>query len=273
MKCVDAAEVTRLFAGQLPGERAELLQAHFGRCQGCAALRDELGTLTARLRHDPGEFEDEAAIDEVMTLVRMGKADRPVVVERRPSFWSSWQSWLVVPVTAAATVLLMLTLQSPEHDGFQSRGAATEQLDRWVSVQAFRSSAGGYAPVEGTLAADDALAFTYLNRAKQPLRYLAVVGVDARGEVFWYYPPGTAIRSAAEPVELPEQVQHDLKPGALRIFGLFSVEPLAQPALEAELKRAVQGAGSVTKLERLDLPGVGQHSLLLEVKATGSPPR
>jgi hypothetical protein len=272
MKCVDATEVMRLFAGQLSEERAELVRMHFGRCAGCAGLRDEVGTITARLAHDPGEFDDAAAVDEVMTLIRMGKADRPEVVAR-PPFWSAWQAWLVVPVTAAATVLLMLTFWPRQaiDEGFQARGTATSGLDRWVSLQAFRATAAGYAPVDGVVSADDALAFTYLNRASQPLRHLAVVAIDARGEVFWYYPPDTPIRGATEPVELPEQVEHALRPGALRIFGLFSAQPLSRSDIEARLKRALDAAGSVAALSRLDLREAGQHSLLLEVKAASTP--
>jgi hypothetical protein len=269
MKCVEASEVTRLFAGQLSEERAQLVQLHFERCAGCAGMRDELATITSRLAHDPGEFDDAAAVDEVMALIRMGKADRPEVVAR-PSLWSAWQTWLVVPVTAAATVLLMLSFwpQRSIDGGFQARGAASASLDRWVSLQAFRSSSSGYAPVDGVIAANDALAFTYLNRSREPLRHLAVVAIDARAEVFWYYPPSTAIQRANEPVELPEQVEQALRPGDLRIFGLFSAEPLASADLEAQLKRALHAAGSLQALERLDLRDVGQHSLLLEVKAS-----
>ncbi len=279
MKCVDSSEVMRLFAGKLSVERAELVNTHFDHCDQCAVLRDEIGAMTSRLQHDPDEFKDEAAAFEVMTLIRMGKAEKPEVVPSRFLFWKSWQTWLLVPATAAATAVLMMVLWSPTKqdatDGFQARGAETINLNAWVSLQVFRAGKNGYEPVRDVIAADDALAFSYLNRSDSQLRYLAVFAVDNQGEVFWYYPPNVdagnspgsvSVQSGAQPIELPEQVAHHLRIGLLRIFGVFSKDPLSVQFIEAQAGRDFVTSQTVERMTRVSLPDVGQYSLLLRVE-------
>jgi hypothetical protein len=272
MKCVDADELMRLASGQLESERAELVHVHMAHCAGCAARRDELAVMTARLRPDPGEF-DAAAVSEVMALIRMGKADRPE--SARPSLWRAWQTWFLLPATAAATAAVMLLFwpqPQPLDAGFQARGGAAMDLDRWVSLQVFRASPTGYEPVTDSIAPDDALAFTYLNHAPEPLHFLTVLAVDARGRLFWYYSPSVPIQQGSQPFELPEQVQHDLAPGALRIFALFSAEPLSRPLLEERVKAGLREVRAPADLTRLGLSGVGQHSLRLEVRPAREAP-
>ena len=281
MKCVDSSEVMRLFAGKLSAERAGLLNAHFERCVECRALRDEVGSMTARLQHDPGEFEDGAAVDEVMTLIRMGHVEKAEARPNRPSLWKSWQTWLLIPATAAATAVLMVVLWSPQrpkvtHE-FQARGGGAINLDRWVSIQVFRATKHGYEQVRDVVAPDDALAFAYLNRSGDELRYLAILGVDDRAEIFWYYPPNTgigdnpsgiSITSGAQPIELPEQVVHPLAAGPLRLFGIFSSVPLTVSTIEYQLQKDLHAMQTVTQLTRLGLEGVGQYSTLLQVQET-----
>ena len=285
MKCVDATEVMRLFAGQLGPERSELLAAHFTRCAACASLRDDMVRLTTALEAEPDAFRDDRAVDEVMALIRMGKADKPDL--RAPaSFWRSWQTWVLVPGTAAATALLMLSLRgepSPAAEpGFQARGAELESPDAWVSLQVYRAAAQGYEPVHDGFAADDSLAFSYLNRSDGRLRYLAVLGLDAHGKIFWYYPPAgeaasrsVPIESTHEPRELPEQVAHELASGPYRIFAVFSREGLSMRELELAVRQGFERAGTVDRMGRLPLDDVGQHSLLFSVRPAshgGQPP-
>jgi hypothetical protein len=280
-RCVDERELMRLLAGELSAEGTERVQQHCDACAGCAALRSELLATTTRLRNDVDEFRDDAAVDEVMQLIRTGKADRQPVAEARTSPWKFWQTWLLIPATAAATAVLMLVFaparDHPLADGVQARGSSGEKLDRWVSLQIFRAVEGGYEPVQDVLAADDALAFTYLNRSGNHLHYLAVFALDARGKVFWYYPPqpgdsasSIAIQASAEPVELPEQVVHDLTPGLLRVFGIFSARALSSQQLERQLRSDLSHVKDLAQLSRLSLSDVGQHSLLLRVEPARS---
>lgn len=279
MKCVDSSEILRLFAGQLSVERTELLQVHFERCAQCASRRDEIGTMAARIQHDPDEFEDPAAIDEVLALVRMGKVEPVETTARARSWWRAWQTWLVVPATAAATALFIILFwppaATPGADGFMARGKVAIDLDRWVSLQVFRATDHGYMQVRDVVSIDDALAFAYLNRSVDQLRYLMVFGVDDRGDIFWYFPPNTIvddnpasvlITGGAQPIELPEQVAHDLKPGPLRIFGIFSALPLTVQTIERELMQDLDAAQTVERLTRISMDDVGQYSLLLQVQ-------
>jgi hypothetical protein len=279
MRCVDSSEITRLFAGQLSEERVELLQVHFKHCVKCAALKDDVLAMTARLQHDPGELDDPTAVDEVMALVRMGKAEQEATGENTRAWWRAWQTWLLVPATAAATAMVMTVFwphrEGTTDDGFQARGRETVNLDRWVSLQVFRSTGHGYEPVHDVVAADEALAFAYLNQSGDQLHYLAVFGVDERGELLWYYPPNTSadrdptsisIRGGAQPIELPEQVTHDLRPGLLRIFGIFSSGPLSVRAIEEQLQQDLRAAQTVERMARVGLDDVGQYSLPLRVQ-------
>jgi hypothetical protein len=213
-----------------------------------------------------------------MDLIRLGRAERPEPTPRI-SIFKAWQTWVLLPATAVATAAVMLVvtprLGEKESGDFQSRGAGTRELDQWVSIQAFRGTADGYEEVRDRIAPDDALAFTYRNRPDSRFRFLMVFGVDEVGRVYWYYPqhndpaanPGSiSIDAVPGVVELPEQVAHDLGTGSFRLFGLFSPEPLAVDEVERVAGNALAAAGGIEQLRRLEIEGIGQHSLLLRVE-------
>jgi len=284
VKCVDAAEVTRLYAGLLSEARARALTVHFRECVACAALDHDVATTTARLRHEPDELADEECVAEVMALIRMGKAEPPAVIVR--PFWRSWQAWLLVPATAAATAAIMLVFWPravvDDSAGFTARGTSAPSLDRFVSLGIFRKAAGGFIPVGDTIRADDTLAFTYQNRASVGTRYLMVLAVDDGGHIFWYYPPraepdheapSLPIAGNGEPTELPEEITQELVPGPLRFFGLFSTKPLSVRDVEAAVALDLARAGGVTHLERLTISEAGAYSLLVRVEPAAAEPR
>lgn len=278
MKCMDAANVMRFYAGQVSPEDEEDINNHLSRCDKCASLRAEIETTVKRLAPDDGEFHDPDFTDEVMTLIRLGRAPREAEARTRTPFWKHWQTWLLVPATAAATAALFFVV-APQRlhkdtTEFQVRGTLTKNPDRWVSLQAFHVTDQGYRPVRRDVFADDTLAFTYQNRPPSQFRYLIVIAIDDRGEVYWYYPAhvdnaknpsSIEIDHDEEPIQLPEQVKHELAIGPLRIFGLFSSAPLDVGAVEQKVTSHLAQVGAIVELHRIEIENTGQHSLLLNV--------
>jgi hypothetical protein len=293
MTCVSSKELARHMAGDLSAKRAEALEEHVAGCERCAKLQEELGTITTRLAPGSREFVDPAFAHEVMTLVKLGRAesDRGGSAKRGVRW-----PWLLAPAAAAAVAVSLLFL-APTADqvavgpgvhasgteaagiepGFQARGSAEERPDRWVSLSVYRAAGEGYEPVEGSLATDDALVFAYEDRSPKPYAHLMVFAVDESGRVFWYYPayqregePPRSVRTVKhqKPVRLPEQIKHDLVPGRLRLFALFSREALDVRSVEGTVARRLKEVeGSLERLLRLPLAGTGQHCHLLRVES------
>ena len=89
MKCVDSDEMTRLFAGQLTGERAELVRIHAEQCMKCHALSAELAGMG--LASVTTSFE---AADDVLALIPSPAA---VVLQiPRNASWSERQRFVAL---------------------------------------------------------------------------------------------------------------------------------------------------------------------------------
>lgn len=279
MRCVNVSEVTRHMAGELSPEQAAAVEEHFARCERCAKLRDEMVAMAARLAPDPQEFDDPDLAGEVMTIIKLGRAEPDRAPLSRPR---GYRTWLLAPVAAAAVLALAVVamdLWPIQHreDGlqFQARGGGEERPDRWVSLRVFRAQDTGYRPVLHRLAPDDTLAFAYEDRSPQRYGYLMVFAVDERGEVFWYYPAHVtegenpqSIRTSESrgPVELPDQVRHDLMEGRLRIFALFSRQALDVVTVENVVARQLAEGRTLDDIGRLPLDETGQQSFLLLVE-------
>jgi hypothetical protein len=233
--------------------------------------------MVRRLAPDPGEFDDTELADDVLTLVRLGRAtaDKTTIPTRRRL------APVLLPAAAVAVVALivfsMILFRTDDSDGFRVRSGSVVEEDRWVSLEIFRTTEGGYEPVEAAIHPDDALAFAYTNRFPERLGYLMVFGVDEGGGIYWYYPAHlregenpSSIRLGMSPqrAELPEEIRHRLRPGLIRVVALFSAEALDVNAVEKSVARGLAKAGSLQALARLELEGTGQQSFLLTVHET-----
>ncbi len=270
MKCARNQDLLRHLAGSLSPERAAALEEHLTHCPHCKQSHDQIVAATGRLAADPGEFDGPEIAKDVMTLIRMGRTSlEPAQPKRfRPI-------WMLVPAAAGALALLLVLAwphTGPDSDGFQIRGSG-EDPDRWVSVKAFRSGQEGYQALDDQLQSNDSLAFSYRNLS-QCYHHLMVFAVDQEGQVFWYYPAHSqqginpasiAIDSEAKDVPLPDQVQHPLRPGSLRLFALFSAEPLRVNAVETAVAQDLLTAESLLHWQRINIPDTGQHSILWTV--------
>jgi hypothetical protein len=126
-------------------------------------------------------------------------------------------------------------------DSIKSNLGATDAsgtLDRWVGIDVSiidvrgnsRPSSAG-----GTVRSEEGLVFRYTNLGHEPFGYLMVFAIDAAHEVHWYYPAyevaggdpsSLPISPGVTAMALPDAIYHDLPPGPLTIYGVFSREPL-----------------------------------------------
>jgi hypothetical protein len=166
-------------------------------------------------------------------------------------------------------------------DGFRSRAVGINEDDAAVSISIYRQDGPGHRSVVDQVATDDYLAFAYTNSSKAELRYLILFGVDERGDIYWYYPAhekrdenpcSISVRQTHEETPLPDEVQHHLLPGQLKIWALFSKTPLCVSSIEQLLKETFTKARSLSAIRRLDLPETTQHTSELSVRTRRAPP-
>lgn len=190
----------------------------------------------------------------------------PKLAPQRAS-WRKWLPAIVVPILAAAALLLWLghkaaPTPAPDNDDILVKGDTTFQVfaKRGASVIELR---------DGTkLRAGDAIRFI---AEASTARYLLIGSVDGSGTASLYYPFGGP-RSGAigkTAVELPGSIVLDAAQGPERLFALFSTEPLEGDAVtRALVDLGRQGGEAIRETRTLSLPGVtSQATLLFEKEA------
>jgi anti-sigma factor RsiW len=256
-----------------PSEAAELEKAVARspelqrRVEGLRRIKDRLSA----------PLPDVAGID-LTGSVRAGlearTRARPSAGWRWPGRWRWRWRWRwplgLGAFAAAAAALLMWARPLPlPQDDFRARSvtpsarSADPATERWTGVRAFQVSSQGKAQRLGArLPARDGLTFDYANLGPRPFNYLVIFGVDATGEVRWFYPayerPETnpaAIAIQKGRATLPDAVYHDLPRGPLALHALFTQQPLRVREVEAWVKAARPGAA---------LPWPGAHQQVIK---------
>jgi hypothetical protein len=209
--CRDSRLVDAHFEGRISPDGERALRAHLGSCADCTdRYRSHL--VYARL--------DRRALP---AAERLGRALG--LPGRRPRLWP----WGVPALALVSALALLLVIGRLETTGGQlrPRGAATGAVPHLL---VYRLSPGT-APhrVMDSISAGDELAFAYTNPGGRG--HVMIFAVDQQRRVFWYHPawaagqpPPRALPAAAglEAHELQDAISHDLAPGQLRIYGLFS---------------------------------------------------
>lgn len=177
---------------------------------------------------------------------------------RAPKLWLPLRVLGGGAALAAAAALLLLLLPRGERatpvarleaertgEAFVARGTATDALAALAVFEIDAQDNPRSLDPGASIPASAELSFAYRNRSDN--RYLMVFGVDAVGEVRWYFPAWTnpaeppsaiAIDAAPTPRELAEAVRHPLPPGPLVLYGLF----LPAPRDVREVERAIATA-------------------------------
>jgi len=224
--CAERRLVDRHFGGRISPADEERLREHLHHCKDCYAYYERHQLLETL---DPGSLPDEERIA------------RGLGFSRRRS-----RSHLVaVAVAAAAACLLLVVLQrgGPAEDAFQRRGGGGAVARTTLRIYKIARGAPP-ARVRGSIAAEDELAFAYVNGAGK--HRLLVFAVDDRDEIYWYHPAWTdpAANPTAIPIlpgaklrELPDAVAHRYKGSTLTIHGVFTDRDLSVRDVEQIVRR------------------------------------
>jgi len=279
MNCAQPKDVVRYLEGDLTEEHAAALGAHFQRCEACSRMLKKITNIGDKLSPDPDEFDRVDVTDNVLALIRLDRAHPKAT---KSGLFPGWYFWKWAGAFGAAVLLIAIIIplwlpkSAPQEDRpiYLARGQSSTKTDQWVSIHVFRKTPWGYQLVEDRVTWQDKLAFAYQNRAEAEYDYLMILALDAKGQIFWYYPAyqdesenpqSISILRDEEPVSLPDEVQHDLHPGALRVFAIFSKIPLRVKQVEQQLLGDLDQVGSIDELHRIDLQETGQHTLMLNI--------
>jgi hypothetical protein len=244
--CASDLSLDRLALGELGAEERTALAAHLSGCADCAAANARLAEQRALF--DRQELIPNLAADALM---------RAQSQRRR-----TWR-WLVAPlglVAASAAAFALFVTPAPE-----SRTKGEFSLSPYV-LHAESASAGALHLGE-PLHPGDRLQFRY-NGGKAG--HLAIVSVDATGEVSVYYPPGpmTAPVEAGNDIPLTSAVELDETLGREVIIGVRCEKPTAVAEIAGALRKAVDTARlrgvSVTEPGPLGLPCAETRHLIVK---------
>lgn len=175
---------------------------------------------------------------------------------------------MVAGVALAASLGVVALVGSLGQEDVRSKGTPVRDGD-WAGLVASRVSPEGVAsPLGPVLLPTDALTFSYSNGGPRPFTHLLVFGVEASGEVRWYYPAweDPMLDPEASPIvpsntalDLPEKISHALKPGPFVLHAIFARSPLHV----SQVERALAGR---PPSKRLDLEATTEQVFVTEVK-------
>jgi hypothetical protein len=206
---------------------------------------------------------DLAAAESAMAHFKSAILPRTVDTLRPAPAWRRWLPALVVPVLAAAALVLWLGRKAePSQPDIGIKGDVTFQVfaKRGTEVLQLR---------DGTkLRAGDAIRFV---AGAQSAQYLLIGSVDGSGKATLYYPYGGP-RSAAigkMPAELPGSIVLDAAPGPERLFAIFSTQPIEGE----EMTRALtdlggRGSGAIRATQMIDIAGAKAEVSIVFEKET-----
>lgn len=256
--CADGsvrAQIRRHFAGSISPRAERTLRLHLSDCPSCRAEYEKYLVLA---EIDPAALSTEERIGR-----GLGLRPRAVAV----GFPLLAGAAVTVTVVAVAFGVPFTTAErggDPHGREFAARGTARAN-DEFV---VYRIRAGS-PPERGPrrMRKDDELAFAYTNPSG--FSHLLVFGVDSRNDVHWYHPAWSdadatpraiSIAKGGELRELPEAVVQKLEGPTLRVFAVFTNEPLDVREVEGSLASDEPGRASLT------LPGVLVREWVVEVE-------
>jgi hypothetical protein len=249
--CKMRSAIDEHFAGRITPAAERALREHLPTCPECREYYH---------RHQILSDLDPEGLDPRQRLAR-GLGLKP----RRRSL-----VFIAAPALAAAAVIALLVIlwpgAHPAENGLVSRGGPAESIPARLEVYRVRP---GDPPerVRDEINATDELAFAYENRAGK--KRLMVFGVDESGNIYWYHPAwqdpaekpvAVTIEGGVGIRELPEAIGHSIRGETLRIYAVFTDEPLPVESIEALIKRAKQ------PVEILPIENVIQESILVKVR-------
>jgi len=246
--CSFTASIDTYFERGLSPESAHALYGHIPTCAGCRRRYDRRLVLASLL---PGSMGPKARLRTSL--------DVPSVPRTAPRWWATAAAALAV----AACLALFARSRSHDDASFHERGATRTSGPR---LEVYRLNGPSPRYVTDIVANREELAFAYTNPTAK--KRLLVFAVDEHRHVYWYYPAWTVpderpiavpIVATRESVELKEGVKHDFDAQLLRLYGVFTDEPMTTTEVEDKL------AAMPVLPPRLDWAGTLETSQELEV--------
>jgi hypothetical protein len=235
--CVSTLALDQLALGELPEPARAALLSHLGTCADCARV-------SAALAEEQTHFLAEVALPTLaaQTLAEAARAPR--------TMWSRVRRFLM-PLAAAgvASAAALAIFVATPGDGARSKGDFS--LSTYV-LHAERSGPG-QSHLGEPLHPGDRLQFRY-NGTKPG--HLAVVAVDAAGQVSLYFPGGatTAPVAAGRDVPMSSAVELDDSLGPELIIGVRCESVMATEEILAAVRKAAGPRPDLANLPALHLP-------------------
>lgn len=250
-----------------PSEAA-LIEAHV---RDSGSLRRHLEQLE-EIRRSLTRVPEPATSDAAATEALWRAIDAAPVPRAARAPWPGLRAIAGLGAAACAALVALLILRAAPASEFRSKAAASTPDDRWVHIEVLRVDTDGAArplPGRGAVHAADRLVFRYANGGPDPFGFLMVFGIDAAGEIHWYYPayetaggdpPSLPIQRSGGPVSLPDAIEHELAAGPIVFYGVFTRTALRVLDVErrVETTLAVQG-WDPRRPPRLPIEDSGQH--------------
>ena len=278
----------RAFSEQLGSADMAALREHLDGCDSCRARYDKLARAGMAARAVArGEEELSPELDrarlERLSVELLDSVDSAGAKEERRGIFAL-PGWLAAGAAAAVLVVGIAVFWTPwQDDGLMSRGSdQLQQREDKVGLRLFalegaqlrdlREEAERGTP---TLAAQTAFKAAYTNLDNQVSK-LVVCAVSEGGHSILFPAGGGALQLEQEANDKPLPGQAQL--GAthvgnkVRVFGLFSEQPIDAATLQRALEARAKSADPTAAKRLAELPGVLQHSLLLQVAASTQQP-
>jgi hypothetical protein len=234
--CEMRSLVERHFEGKVRPEEEKELRSHLSSCSSC---RMHYENLMLRSKIDPKSMDAQSRI-----AIGLG------ILPRRKSVVGP-----VLALSAALAAALLLIVFLPgtprQGEGFAARGHDGNQAN--LLIYRFQQ---GKTPtlVVDEITRSDELAFAYENHTGK--KRLLVFGIDEDKNIYWYHPAWTwesdnpvavSIQSGDAIHELPEAVTHQIQGRSLRIYAIFTDEPISVRQMEEMLRNRELSEGKLVK--------------------------
>lgn len=276
--------------GEVTPTEAAAIEAHLRDSAAARRQLEQLREIRRALARLPDERDDAETLAVQEIRCALLTASLPPARGPRASRWS-WSlraGASIIAAACAATAALLLVPGSPspstrsataladqEPGEFRPKSAAATSFpeDRWVRIDVYRVAPDGAArPLGGAgaaMRAGEGLVFRYTNSGREPFGFLMIFAVDSTRRIHWYYPSyetaGTdpsslPIRAESGSIALPDVIQHELSPGPLVLYGLFSRTPLRVLDVERRVNEFMAGPSwDPDRPARIPVAGSGQH--------------
>jgi hypothetical protein len=265
------SEVTR-------SEAAEI-EAQLRDCAVSRRRLDRLDELRGALSRLPEELDGVDLVDGVRQAIAVARPRDDL--RARHAMWRR-SAGFAAAAMVVAVVAGLAVWRSAGHarveEGVRAKSSAPGVAeDRWVGIEAFRVGEDGTARPLGDAAqirSGDGLVLRYTNLGREPFGHVMVFAVDAARAVHWYHPayevagsdPSSVAILRGSSVALADAVHHDLPPGPLVIYGLFTRAPIGVVAVERAVAAVIaHGDWDAAAPPRLAIEGSGQHIVRLDV--------